>query len=188
VRVLYDIGPIVIKGSLIGNATNPVFITARGRETPTATTDVAIQSLSVAGRVEFANVLAGYSAIVTITGENPDAQIGPVKVGGDWIASSLVAGVQDDATPDHDSFFGDDDDQKITVGIDQPGVFSKIASILIKGIALGTFSVGNHFGFVAEQIGSFKIGTTRFTLIGGARNDIAGLPIGITGDLRVREV
>jgi hypothetical protein len=186
VRVINDIGPIVIKGSLIGNATNPVIITAGGRETPTATTDVAIKSLSVAGRVEFANVLAGYSALLTITGENPDAQIGPVKVGGDWIASSLVAGAQDDATPEHDSFFGDADDQAIAAG--NPTIISKIASILIKGTALGTLGTGNHFGFVAEQIGSFKVGTTKFTLTAGPSNDTTGLAVGITGDLRVREV
>jgi hypothetical protein len=188
VRVEDDIGPITIKGSLLGNVNNPVVISARGQATPTATADVAIKSINIAGRVEFADILAGYDLSGIPAGVNADAQIGPVVVGGDWIASSLVAGVQDDATPDHDSFFGDADDQKITGGTDQPGIVSKIASILIKGTALGTIGTGNHFGFVAEQIGSFKIGTTKFPLTAGASNDLTGLVVGISDDLRVREV
>jgi hypothetical protein len=192
VVVTNDIGPITVKGSLIGNATNPVLITARGQVTPTVTADVAIKRLFVGGRVEFSDILAGYESIgSSAVGVNADAQIGAVIVGGDWIASSLVAGAQDDATPDFEltsGDFGDADDQKITGGTDRPPTISKIASILIKGTALGTLGTGNHFGFVAEQIGSFKIGTTRFTLTAGPRNDLAGLPIGITDDLRVQEI
>jgi hypothetical protein len=43
-------------------------------------------------------------------------------------------------------------------------------------------------GFVAQQIGSFKIGTTAFSLTAGAGNDLDGLLAGLTVDLRVREV
>jgi hypothetical protein len=72
-----------------------------------------------------------------------------------------------------------------------PGVLSRIASILIKGQALGTPSMVNatdHFGFVAQQIGSFKVGGTKFPLTAGAGNDTAGFVVGATSDLRVLEV
>ena len=90
---------------------------------------------------------------------NADAQIGTVTVGGDWIASNLVAGVQDDANPARNAFFGDGNDQKITGGTDTAARISKIASITIKGAVLGTGSIlTDHFGFLATNIGIFKAG------------------------------
>jgi hypothetical protein len=184
VRAVDDIGVIRVKGSLIGNPTTPVMITARGQAEQGATTDVAIKSLTVKGRVEFTDVLAGYDG--NRTGVNADAQIGAVVVG-DWIASNLVAGVQDDASALHDAFFADGDDQAITGG--SSSIVSKIGSITIKGTALGTLGGGvDSFGFVAQQIGSFKIGRTPFPLSPGAANDLAGLFASVTGDLLVREV
>ena len=116
---------------------------------------------------------------------NADAQIGAVVVG-DWIASSIVAGVQDDNDAPRDAFFGDGDDRAITGG--STAIISKIASITIKGTARGTLGGVDHFGFVAQQIGSFRIGAETFPLTLGAANDTAGRLAGITGDLRVREV
>ena len=55
---------------------------------------MAIGKLSIKGRVENAQVLAGWS--VNLQAVNGNASIGVVKVNSDWIASSLVAGVQDD--------------------------------------------------------------------------------------------
>lgn len=185
VRATFDIGPIVVKGSIIGNITQPVVITASGQVKQGATTDVAIKSLTVGGRVEFAEILAGYSTAGMPVGLNADAQIGPVVVG-DWIASSLVAGTQDDVDALHDRFFGDGDDSKIFGGTDTAGVISKIASILIKGTALGTVGGVDHFGFVAQQIGSFKVGTTTVALTTGTNNDIH--EIGATADVTIREV
>src|SRR5262249_61311103 len=56
IQVNDDLGAVLIKGSIIGNATNPAAIFARGSATPTATTDVAIGSLRVLGRVEFGKI------------------------------------------------------------------------------------------------------------------------------------
>jgi hypothetical protein len=99
--------------------------------------------------------------------------------------------VQDDEDSDFDAFFGDGNDVKITLDADDaPNVVSKIASILIKGTARGTIGGSDHFGFVAQQIGSFRIGVAAFPLVSGPASalDIAGYPVGITGDLRLREV
>ncbi len=183
IRAVDDIGAIVVKGSIIGNSANPVLITARGQAVQGATSDVAIKSLTVGGRVEFADILAGYNS--SSVAVNADAQIGTVSVG-DWIASNLVAGVQDDATAARNVFFGDGNDQAVAGG--SAKIVSKISSITIKGAAYGTLGAGDHFGFVAQQIGSFKIGTTAFPLTPAAANDLSGLLVGSTGDLRVREV
>jgi hypothetical protein len=185
VRVTDDIGPMIIKGSLIGNTTTSVLITARGQSTPGLTTDVAIKSLTVGGRAERADILAGYNTADIPAGVNADAQIGAVTIG-NWIASNLVAGVQDDDDPARDDFFGEGDDQAIAGG--SPNIISRISRILITGTVLGTIGVADSFGFVAQHIGSFKIGATSFPLSTGIANDLTALLVGPIGDVSVREV
>ena len=80
IRVADDLGPVVVKGSLIGrktvNSYTPVIISARGQESlaPGATSDIAIRSLNVGGRVEWSLVLAGFDQNDPITaGTNGNA-------------------------------------------------------------------------------------------------------------------
>jgi hypothetical protein len=182
------IGPIIIGGSLIGTSADPVTIAAVGQIGlgATATKDVAIKSLTVGGRVEFANILAGYG--FDLTPRNADAQIGAVLVKGDWIASNLVAGV----VAGGDTFFGTSvDDALISEGGgEEPLITAKIASVTINGYVMGTLGGGDHFGFVAQQIVKFKIGGTTIPLTAGASND--DLVIGATdlplGDVNILEV
>ena len=183
VRVRDDIGPITI-GNIIGNATNPAIISARGSATPTATTDIAITSLNVRGRVEFAQILAGFDiAFIGLKPANADAQIGAVTVGDDWIASSIVAGAV--AT---NAFFGDADDAKMAgAGVkDDSQAFSRIQSLTIGGQALGTLAGADFFGIVVERVGSVKIGGTPLTLTAGNGND--DFLVGITADFKVLEI
>jgi hypothetical protein len=201
VRAVDDIGPIFIKGSLLGTASNDgdssdgdftaVVISARGQGDldSGAKNDVAIKSIKIGGRVEQSQILAGYDTV--LVAKNADAQIGFVRVGGDWVASNLVAG----AVTGSGGFFGDANDVEISGAgtTDQAGIVSKIASILIKGQVIGTTIGGDHFGFVAQQIGSFKTGSTSFKLQSGPANDDLDandplLLVGATGDVRVREV
>jgi hypothetical protein len=102
-----DLGTVLIKGSVVGNSTNPAVISARGKAVPTATSDVAIGSMTVIGRVEFGQILAGFD--FGSPAKNADAQIGTAIVGGDWIASSIAAGV----FPSN-GFLGDADDVKMS--------------------------------------------------------------------------
>jgi hypothetical protein len=185
IRAEDDLGPIAVKGGLVGNATNPVILSARGRAglAPDATTDLAIASLTVGGRVEFASILAGYDE--DLDPVNADAQIGAVAVGTDWIASDLVAGV----AVGGDLLFGTpDDDLIVEAGGGDPDITARIASIRIKGQALSTLKGGDHFGFVARQVGSLRLGDTLIPLTPGGGNDLAGFPVGATGDLTVNEV
>ena len=175
-----------MKGSIIGNAATPVFIAARGQAVQTAT-DLAIGNITIGGRVEFANFLAGYSfaalAPNTLLGTNGDAQIGIVKVTGTWAASNLVAG----ATNTSPTAFGDGNDASIGAGT--VAIKSSITSITISGGIFGTpnsLSSADHFGFVAEKIGSIKIGTVTVAL--SAAPDTDNIPLGPDGDVNLHEV
>ena len=86
-----------------------------------------------------------------------NAQIGAVTVGGDWIASSLVAGVQNSGFGlNH---FGDSNDTIIGALANS---IAKISSITIGGVVTGTASLIDHFGFLSHTIGSFKAGGITF--------------------------
>jgi hypothetical protein len=182
VRVEDDLGTVLVKGSLVGNPTNAAIISARGQSVPTATTDVAIGSLRVLGRVEFANILAGIDPVDTPM--NADAQVGSVFVGGDWVSSSLSAGAGAGA----DGYFGNGDDIRLSgVGVrDAPTAFARIARVTIGGQILGTVAAGDHYGIVAEDVGSLRIGGTVIPLTAPRHTD--DVSVGITGDFEVREV
>ena len=158
-----DLGPVVIEGSLIGNDSMRATIFARGQLTPGATTDVAIKSITIGGRVENAWIFGGVDA--TGVGTNGNAQIGPVRVGGDWIASNLTSGVTSS-----DGKIGDSNDALIP-GFANDAIIAKIASISINGQVVGIPGSFQTFGFVAEQIGSFKVAGTVVPLLSGTSND-----------------
>jgi hypothetical protein len=171
IRVGGKLGPVMVKGSIIGTSSRPVVLSAA----------TSIASLRVGRRVEFANILAGYD--INGNAVSGDAQIGAVTVGGDWIASNVVCG----ATAGADDLFGTADDAEIAG--ETTTMPAGIASIRIQGKLLGTFATVNstdHYGFVAEQIGSLSIGGFALALKGGPSND--SFDIGDTGDVSVREV
>jgi hypothetical protein len=172
---------------MVGNSSSPVVISAVGSTTLNQI-QLAIKNLTVHGRVELVQILAGYSfaSPTNVAAVNPDAQIGPTWIGGDWIASTIAAGVSSGGDG-----FGNANDERIPIGVDNPNIVSKIASITIVGQAMGTPNSTNpsdHFGFVAQHIDSLRIGATSILLTPGPVNDLQGVAIGITGDLRIREV
>jgi hypothetical protein len=174
------IGAIKITGDLVGSGPGSMLISARGQLAPISNAmALAIGRVQIGGSVSQASILAGFDASgVPISG---DARIGAVVVGLNWSASSLAAGVM----PNDQGFYGTDDDALITAN---GPIVSRIASIVIKGTATGTLAAGDHFGFVAEKIGAFKVGKVKLPLTKGAGNDLAGLLVGGHGDLWVREV
>jgi hypothetical protein len=144
--VLGSLGSLTIKGSVIGNSTMTANIQA----------SLSITSISVGGRVEFGQIgsyLAG-------------AQLGSLKIGGDWIASNLSVGLNPNSN------FGNGSDARSTLPGGLPNVLSKIGSITIGGQVKGPLGVPSRtFGFGAEQIGSFKVGTALLPLKTGAHTD-----------------
>ena len=175
-----NIGPILVKGSLAGTAAAPITITAGANSIPVGTSEVVIKSLTVNGSVEYANILAGYES--GGMGVNADAQIGAVVVGGDWIASNLIAGSDAGA----DGKFGTFDDSLINFGQQNPAITASIASIVVKGQVLGSPQAGDAFGFVAQRIGSMSVGGSLVKLTPGASKD--NVALGPNFDLRLNEV
>jgi hypothetical protein len=199
IRAGHDIGSLTVKGNIIGNLTpngeSRVEISAVGQKAQGTTTDLAIGTISVGGSVERADFAAGYDA--ADTPKNADAQVGAVTVGGDWVASNLIAGV----VPGGDGLFGTVDDKSINGAgtTNNPNIVSKISSVVIAGGVFGTptsESSTDHFGFDAQWIASFKYGGVTVSLKPGADNDGFSLfppgdfahKVGSTGDVTVREV
>lgn len=184
----FDIHKLRVGGSLVGNTTHAVTIAAAGAFDPTPTTDYAIGAISIQGRVENAQILAGWlansPALTTPdpVAVNPDAQIGSIVVGKRWIASNLVAGI----TPGTDALFGTADDQVISSSGDQAAIHSRIDQLWIKGQVLGTAATDDHFGIVAQGIVHFKLGNVVQGLQPAPVKDVRELAA--TGDVTLREV
>ncbi len=174
------LGAVKINGSIVGGDTTRITISAKGTLHPgPKTSAVAIAGVTVGGTMEFADILAGYAT--DNTGVNADVQIGAVSVSGDWISSNIVAGVLAGA----DASFGTADDALIGGG---NSVIAKIAKVTIKGQALGLANSTEHFGIVAQQVGSLKTGSNPVPLKAGASNDITPILLGPLGNFTVREV
>jgi hypothetical protein len=164
-------GAIKIRGDLDGGS-----IYLLGTTGPAANAKAAsvLKSLTISGRVQNSNILLGFDRDGIAL--NADVQSGPITASS-WVASNLSAGIE----PDVDGQFGTDNNTVIVGGGE---VVSRIAKITIKGQVLGSpDSITDVFGFVAEQIGSFKTGAAKFPLTNGVDNLIAGS----TGDVFVRE-
>lgn len=148
-----------------------------GSTAPTPAQRIVLKTLNIGGSVNSSNILAGYTAA---GGEgNADVAIGTVVVGGDWHASNLSAGVR----AGNDGFFGTSDDVVISGGVSS--TVATIASITIKGQISGTPGTSTDaFGIVAEQIGLFTNGVTKFPFVTATKDDFA---VGATGDVHVRE-
>ncbi len=115
--------------------------------------------MQVGGDVLNAEILAGYRRDGTPI--NADASIGKIIVDGNWTASSAVAGIQD-ATSDG---YGIND--ALIATNDNADILSRIASITIAGAVTGSENPTDHFGITAEQVGEFKLGRARQTVIPG---------------------
>jgi len=185
----HDIGPILIKGSLVGRATpngaSFVLISARGQEVlePGATTDLAIASLTVRGSVTYAKVRAGFtSGNNDFIGTNGNASMGPVLVGGDWASSSITAGIQDGGAVG----FGTPGDSLISGAGD--AIIARIVGIAIVGEVSGSAIAGDNFGFVAQQIDKANVHRRILTLgsLPGSPPDNILIPF--TDDVRFLEV
>lgn len=186
IRAGENIGLILVRESIIGNDENSVLISATGALPAGVFGGAAsLGELRVLRNARFVTVLAGYNPAAEPV--NGDAQIERISVGGNWIASTAVAG----AIAGPDGLFGTSDD-----AIRFPHVSSvtaKIASIHISGKARGTTTpTTDHFGFVAEEIGELKIGGKAVHLMSGSSNDndptTPSLALGTDSDLRIMEV
>ena len=183
IHVAGDVGSLNIRGNVIGDSSHSVEITAAGMKSLTDTKDISFGKIRIGGRVEFSDVLAGYS--VDSDAVNGHAQIGSVTVKGDWIASNLVAGIRTSTGTDND--FGTNTDAVIT-GQGPAGVIAKIARIRIMGSVAGTSDDSqDNFSFTAQQIGAFTFGKNHLHLQHGSGNDGFILAQQTGGDVDLHE-
>lgn len=174
------VGRDIVSAVVNGNVTNSTISAVGQAVVNPALGDLAIAKLTIKGNVSGSQILAGYDQSGTAL--NADASIGPVNVTGNWTASDLVAGVQDV----NSDGFGNADDTKNTVGINNPTLISKIASVVIGGTVTGTAGGTDHFGFTAQRILAFKANGVVTVLTAGTGND--DKPLGTTGDVKIHEV
>jgi hypothetical protein len=168
-----NIGPVTVRGDISGGE---------------ITSEAAIQSVKIVGRlmsnnpldpailragmaidkivinddVQNALILAGYNR--ALVPQNPDAKIGNVTVNGNWTASSVVAGVSDPS----DNGFGRDD--ALITGDGTPGLVSRIASVIIKGTAMGSGTLTDHSAITAQTINVLRISGIKVPLTDGTDN------------------
>lgn len=177
-------------GSLSGrNPASPVNIVAKGVIHPAnATEALAIASVTVVRGAYSAQILAGFDETLSAfhpdgSPINPDVQIGAVKVGNNWQASSIAAGVSQGA----DIFFGNGSDEAIPPTQAASPIRSKIASVTIGGYIVGTSFASDSFAFQAHEIGAVKIGGTVIPM-NGPLAPADDYLIGVTHDFHIREV
>lgn len=108
-------------------------------------------------------------------------------------ASNLVAGAMNTGFPN----VGDTNDTKFggPLGTGNPNMISDIAGIMIGGAVTGTTTAGDHFGFVAQKIGSFRsLGYATVLRAAALPHDVIDLSrttadaTYIHGDVTIREI
>jgi len=177
---VYDtIGQLVVRGSAIGAR-----VSVQGPVVADGKPSVAIGTVTVFGRVENTQILAGFDPLGMDA--NADAQIGTVTVHGDWIASDLAAGIDPGFQT---NVFGDGDDHKMSgfSVTDHPHSFSRIGPVVIQWQLLGTPGGVDSYGIEAEQIVSLTVAGVAVPLKAGRSNDTVAVPLGATGDVVARE-
>jgi hypothetical protein len=161
-----NVASITIKGSVLGNNDTRAYILAQGVAPAKPGNYNAIGKLTVGGDVEHAYIAAGQgvnlSAFADRIGdaETPDAGIGSVTVGGNWLHSNLTAGINDADSGGFDA--GD------TRDAGDPTRQAVIGPVQIKGDLLDDPFAFGFSGFGAEKIASITAGGVKVFTTGAA--------------------
>ncbi len=161
-----NIASITVKGSVLGNDDTRAYILAKGVAPLTTPNFNAIGKLVVGGDVENAYIAAGHLFNTATfddrigTAENPDAGIGSVTVGGNWLHSSLTAGINDAASNGFDV--------TDTRDAGDAARHAVIGPVVIKGDLLVNPSASGFSGFGSEKITSITVGGIKVFTTGAA--------------------
>jgi len=172
------IGQVTIGGDVRGTADHPALIGARlSSAAQTQAASLGIAKLTILGNLDHGRIGAGVDT--NFVGQNPDAALGLITVGKDFVASSIVAGINKT-----NGMIGDADDQFAGGNAGSTDVIARLAGLTVGGQVQGTIGGPlDRFGIEAESIGFIKIGKAKLALSAG-KDD---LTIGFTADVRVRE-
>jgi hypothetical protein len=154
-----DIASITVVRDIIGNATEPVQISAVGKATaPSSGTDNAIGSVIVDGSVSWCGFYAGFTN--GLSSANANASIASIIVKGNWTASNAIAGASAGNSP----YWGVGD--SLQSG-GNPNLTAEIGKVTIGGTLTGIAASGPTFGFVAHAFTSIKVGGDSINLTPG---------------------
>jgi hypothetical protein len=196
IRAEMNISSVNVGGSILGTPETRVLITGKSGSGGTqAKTDIAIGNVRVGGSVYYTDILAGYDwrsqDLVSSTSSgalNVDAQFGVLNVRGDWMGSNLAVG----AKAGDDGFLGTQDDSRIVPGGSGPPINATLKAVIIGGQVLATPDPDDRYGFVAEEIKSFRVGSIKYALKPEFRNDVESTELVpryfLTDDTRFHEV
>ena len=169
---------VTIKGGVIGQQGSPAIIGFGGVGAPSSAADsIAVANLAIRGSVVNGLILLGEGFTGFVSSVNTAA--GKITIGGDFIASSISAGFSSGS----DGFFGNDNDNPPAADT-AADIKAAIGSLVIGGRFAGTPSDGDHYGIVAEQIGSIIIAGRKLALDPLAPDNLL---LGTYADVRIRE-
>jgi hypothetical protein len=165
-----NIGKLSVGGGVYGYSNDPVFILASGNA-PASGAFNAIGKLSIKRDAIHAYVSAGTAFVLAFPpvdtelsaiNYNPNAGIGSVAIGGNYVHSNLFAGVKDGGSLGvNDMNIGD----TLTAG-----GLGKLGPVVIKGHLLSEFDSPNYAGFAADSIAKITVnGRTVFNAGDGLR-------------------
>ena len=147
INVTKTIGSLKIGGSILGDRNHLARITVGGGTVPDAVT--VLQSLTVKGSVQSATILTGYSSFFDTF--NPDAGIGSITIGGDFVGSLIHAG----DSKGNDGIPGTADDDTLSL-------IATITSVKVGGAVTGLAGSPIQFGIHAPILLKATIGQATY--------------------------
>ncbi len=173
VRAGNDLGSVTVANLI--NST----ISARGQAVPrSSTTDVAIASVTVAGNVTGSVIQAGHNLEGTAT--NVNAQIGRVNVGGNWVESDLVTGIEK-GNAGAFTVKGVVTDAELRVG-------GSLASFTSGAVSGSLVRAGNDLGAVTVASLLDSTISARGQAVPGSRTDLAIAKVTVAGNVTNSEI
>lgn len=152
-----DIKKFTVKGSIRGDSTTEASIRFGSGNPPVLPNGVALGALVVSGSLKNATLVFGDN-------EEADGSVGSIFIGGDVIASRLIA---DRAySPGIDGKAGTLDDAALPATA--PDQISRLASLVIRGRIVGDGAGGSSFGIAFDQIKTATVGGEKLTTTAGA--------------------
>ncbi|MEK0449219.1 MAG: hypothetical protein RL088_1487 [Verrucomicrobiota bacterium] len=152
-----EIKKFTVKGSIRGESSTQATILFGSGNPPVLPGGVALGSLAVSGSLKNATLVFGDN-------EDADGSVGSVVIGGDVIASRIIAARA--FSPGNDGTPGTIDD--VSLPATAPDQISRMASLLIKGRIIGDGAGGSSFGVAFDQIKRAAVGGEAITATSGA--------------------
>lgn len=165
IMVRGSLGSLTIGGSVLGSSSDRALILVHGTMPTKPGNFNAIGKIAIGGSMEFAVIVSGNSGSADgyVAGQdnlnlnlNPDAGIGSLTIGGDFLHSSVMAGTTDKDKIGVGRIVGAGTADTQSKG--DPGRTAILGPVTIKGAILDDAGASGDSGFEAEQIAKITAG------------------------------